>query len=281
MPVKLENILERVQSLPPLPSSAVRIINLTKNPDVSVKDLETVIGHDPALAASILRQANSAYYGYARRISTLGQAIVILGFQSIHGLAMASAVAPALKKSLIGYNIDQEGLWKHSMLTAMISQRMCKRLHLAFGDTAFTAGLLHDIGKLVITLYVQEVGDFIVKKIETNHQYSYAELEEKIIGYDHGVVGGFIAKQWDLPDDLIEAISHHHFPERAVEHPKLTAVVHVANGLATLIGIGAGVDGMLNPISEHAMSILSLKEVDLEYIMAEMGDLLADPSLFS
>lgn len=281
MPVKLENILERVQSLPPLPASEMRIISLTKNPEANIKDLETVISHDPALAASILRQANSAYYGYARRISTLNQAIVILGFQAIQGLAMASAVAPALKIPLPGYNIDQEGLWQHSMLTAMIAKRLCKRLHLDFGDVAFTAGLLHDIGKLIITVYVQQVGDFIVNKVESGQKYSYVELEEKIIGYDHGAVGGFIAKQWGLPSDLIEAISYHHFPERAVEYPALTAAVHVANGLSSLLGIGGGSDGMLNPISDTAMSTLGLSEADLEYIIAEMGDLLADPFLFS
>lgn len=281
MPVKLEQILKRVQSLPLLPTSAMRIIALTKNPDISVKDLEIVISQDPALAASILRQANSSYYGYARRISTLGQAIVILGFKAIQGLTMATAVSPMLKPSLIGYNLDQEGLWKHSMLTAMISKRLCKKANLAFGDVAFTAGLLHDIGKLVITIYVQEVGTFILDKIEMEQQHSYVELEEKIIGFDHGTVGGFIAKHWSLPPDLIEAISYHHFPERAQEHQKLTGIVHVANGLANLMGYGGGVDGMLNPISGEMMELIGLNEEGIELIMAEMADLLADPLLFS
>lgn len=281
MAVKLEHILKRVQALPPLPTSAMRIIALTKTADVGVRDLERAIAHDPALAASILRQANSAYYGYARRISSLGQAIVILGFQAIQGLVMASAVAPILKTPLAGYSINQEDLWKHSMLTAMMAKRLCRRLDYPFGDVAFTAGLLHDIGKLIIAVYVQEVGGFILRRIETEQKESYVELEAKIIGYDHGTVGGFIVKNWGLPPDLIEAITYHHFPHQAKDFPDLTKVVHVANGLANLIGVGGGVDGMLNPIDSNVMNEMGFSDDDLEVIIAEMGDLLADPTLFT
>ena len=190
MAIKLQHILKRVQDLPPLPTSAMRVIALTKNPATSVKELEFVIGQDPALTAGILRQANSAYYGYARRISSLQEAIVRLGFHVIQGLAMSSAVAPLLKTELAGYGIEQEGLWKHSLLTAMAAKRLCQRRKLPYGDVAFTAGLLHDIGKLIISIYVQEVGDYLIKKV-TEAQLSYVELEEKVIGFDHARVGGF------------------------------------------------------------------------------------------
>lgn len=280
MTIKLEHILKRVQALPPLPTSALRVIALTKNPATTVKELENVIGQDPSLAAGILRQANSAYYGYARRISSLQEAIVMLGFQVTQGLAMASAVAPLLKTNLLGYEIEQEGLWKHSMLTAMTAKRLCKHLKLPFGDVAFTAGLLHDIGKLIIAIYVQEVGSFLVEKVN-EVKLSYVELEERVIGYNHATVGGFLARTWFLPEDLISAISYHHNPTHAPSYPELACIIHVANGLASLLGIGGGVDSLLNPIQHEALDRLALEESDLEHLMAELGEFLVDPNLFS
>ncbi|MFZ3131306.1 MAG: HDOD domain-containing protein [Desulfosporosinus sp.] len=280
MSVKLEHVLKRVQALPPLPTSAMRVIALIKNPATSVQELETVIGQDPALTASILRQANSAFYGYARRISSLQEAIVRLGFQVIQGLAMSAAIAPLLKTQLVGYEIEQEGLWKHSLLTAMAAKRLCQRRKLPYGDVAFTAGLLHDIGKLVITIYIQEVGAYLLKKV-TVAKLSYVELEEKIIGYNHATVGGFMAKGWNLPVDLAESISNHHTPSGAQNHAELASVIHVANGLASILGIGGGVDSFLNPIQQEALDRLSLKESDLELIIADLGEFLLDPTIFS
>jgi putative nucleotidyltransferase with HDIG domain len=258
----------------------MRVIALTKNPATTVKELETVIGQDPSMTASMLRQANSAYYGYARRISSLQEAIVMLGFQVIQGLAMASAVAPLLKTKLIGYEIEQEGLWKHSMLTAMAAKRICQFRKLKFSDTAFTAGLLHDIGKLIISIYVQEVGSFLVKKVNEGN-LSYVELEEKVIGYSHATVGGFLAKTWNLPDDLIEAISYHHSPLSAQNHAELTQVVHVANGLASMLGVGGGVDSFLNPIQLEVTERMGLGEADLERLLGDLGEFLIDPTLFN
>ena len=280
MAIKLQHILKRVQDLPPLPTSAMRVIALTKNPATSVKELEFVIGQDPALTAGILRQANSAYYGYARRISSLQEAIVRLGFHVIQGLAMSSAVAPLLKTELVGYGIEQEGLWKHSLLTAMAAKRLCQRRKLPYGDVAFTAGLLHDIGKLIISIYVQEVGDYLIKKV-TEAQLSYVELEEKVIGFDHARVGGFLARSWNLPDNLVAAISFHHSLSDEQDHVELTSVVHVANGLANLLGIGGGVDSFFNPIQQKALDRLTLKESDLELILADLGEFLVDPTIFS
>lgn len=278
MPIKLEHVLKRVQDLPPLPKSAMQVIALTKNPATSAKELETVIRQDPALTASILRQVNSAYYGYARRISSIQEAVVMLGFQVIEGLSISAAVAPLLKSRLVGYEIEQEGLWKHSLLTAMAAKRLCQHRKLPYGDVAFTAGLLHDIGKLIISIYVQEVGDYLLKEV-AEARLSYVELEEKIIGFDHARVGGFLARSWNLPDNLVAPISFHHSLSNAQNHGELSSVIHVANGLASLLGISGGVDSAFNPIQQKALDQLTLKQSDLELLMADLGKVLVDSNL--
>jgi len=278
--VKLEDILKRVQVIPPLPTSAMRVIALTKNPLTSAKALETVIEQDPALVVSILRQANSAYYGYARRISSLQEAIVILGIQVIQGLVISAAVAPLLKSKLLGYEIEQEGLWKHSLLTAMAAKRLCQHRKLPYGDVAFTAGLLHDIGKLIISVYVQQVGDHLLRKV-TETKLSYVVLEKTVIGFDHAKVGGFLAKSWDLPNDLAAAISCHHSLSDVQNYGELASVVHIANGLASILGVVGGVDSVFNPIQQEALNLLTLKESDLERLKSELGESLMDPTIFS
>ena len=279
MPIKLEHVLKRVQDLPPLPTSALRVIALTKNPETSAKELETVIEQDPALTAGILRQANSSYYGYERRISSLQEAIVLLGFQVIQGLSMSVAIAPLLKTQLVGYEIDQEGLWKHSMLTAMAAKQLCQYRKLPYGDVAFTAGLLHDIGKLIISIYVQEISGYLLKKV-TEAKLSYVELEEKVIGFDHAKVGGFLARSWNLPDDLVAAISFHHAPFNAQDHEELASVIHVANGIAGSLGIVGGVDSLFNPIQPQVLDLLMLKGYDLEIIKGDLDRVVVDTSTF-
>ena len=280
MPVKLEHIMKRVDTLPTLPNAALRIIQMTKDPETTVKDLHFAIAMDPSIAASILRQANSAYYGYARRISTLTDAIVILGFQTIHGLAVAAAVAPMLKKPVEGYNIDQEGLWKHSMLTGMIALRLSKRLRKPFADTAFTSGLLHDIGKLVLSVYIQQVGGVLLEQIN-QQTMSYSELEEKIIGFDHSAVGGIICQRWNLPQEIIEPVTYHHKPAQSTQFAELTSIIHIANSLAQTLGFGDSVDSFLNPLEQNSLDLFSLTENDLEIVLAEVGDLMSDPNIFN
>ena len=280
MPIRLEQVLRHVRDLPALSASAMRVIDLTNNSVTSAKELEIVIGMDLALTAAILRQANSAYYGYERRISSLQEAIVLLGLNVIQGIAMSAAVAPLLKLKLVGYDIDQEGLWKHSLLTAIAAKQLCRYLKLPYGDVAFVAGLLHDIGKVIITIYLQEVGDYILKKV-TQSKVPYVEFEEIVIGHNHATVGGFLAKAWNLPEDLLEAISYHHAPLNAQNHTQLACVIHVANGLASLVGVVGGVDSRFNPIQPEALDLLELKDPDLKLLMVELDKFLFDPSLFS
>ncbi|SDI41186.1 HDOD domain-containing protein [Desulfosporosinus hippei] len=279
MSIKLEHVLKRVHTLPPLPSSAIQVLELTKNPATSAKELETVIGMDPALTAGILRQANSAYYGYPRRISSLREAIVLLGFQVTQELAMSAAISPILKTNLLGYEIDQEGLWKHSLLTAMAARKVCQHCKLPYGEVAFTAGLLHDIGKLVISVYVQEVGDFLVQKAKDT-PLTFVELEERVIGFDHARAGGFLARSWNLPEELVAAISFHHSLSNAQNHEELSSVIHVANGLSTLLGVDGGVDSPLNPIRQKALDLLDFQAPDLELLKDDLSKILVDPTIF-
>ncbi|SPF49073.1 conserved hypothetical protein [Candidatus Desulfosporosinus infrequens] len=280
MPVKLEHVLRHVRDLPALSETAMRVIDLTKDPETSAKELELVIRQDLALTAGMLRQANSAYYGYERRISSLQEAIVLLGLQVIQGIAMSAAVAPLLKLKLVGYDIDQEGLWKHSLLTAIAAKQLCRYRKLPYGDVAFVAGLLHDIGKLIITIYLQEIGDYMLKKV-TQSKVPYVEFEEIVIGYNHATVGGFLAKAWNLPEDLVEAISYHHAPLKAQNHTQLASVIHVANGMVSLVGVVGGVDSFFNPIQPEVLDLLELKESDLKLLMAELDKYLVDPDFFN
>lgn len=280
MPVSIFDMLERVHQLPPLPSSAIRVVALTKDPLTSAKQLELVINQDPSLATGMLRRANSTYYGYPKKISSVQEAIVILGFQTTQELAMAHAIAPLLKANLVGYNVEQEGLWKHSILTAIAAERICQIKNLPFKDIAFTAGLLHDIGKLIISIYVEDVGDHLLKRANET-KLPYVSFEENVIGYSHAVVGGLMARNWDLPDILVDAITYHHMPSQSKYHTVLSSIIHVANGLVSVIGIGGGVDSFRNPIQQEPLDLLKLTDKNIERLMTDLQTSLSDSLLFS
>lgn len=185
-----------------------------------------------------------------------------------------------MKQPLLGYNIDQEGLWKHSLLTAMISKRLCQRLHQPFGETAFTAGLLHDIGKLVLSIYVNEVNPYLLENMNQQN-IAFNESEEKIIGFDHAVVGGLIGRHWNLPELIVEPIIFHHKPAQATQHQDLAYIIHLANGLANTLGLGLGTDSFLNPLDPNCLERFQLNENDLELFLSDFADLLTDPNIFS
>lgn len=279
MSILLEDVFKQVRSLPPLPplpTSVLQVIALIRNPETSAKELRSVIEQDPALTASILRQANSSYYGFARKIATLQDAIVVLGFQAIQSLVISTAVAPLLKTKLLGYKIEQEGLWKHSLFTAIAAKQICKYLKLSFADVAFTAGLLHDIGKPITSDYIQKFGNHLLKEVAES-KLSFAECEEKVIGFDHARVGGFIARSWNLPDNLVAAISFHHSLRGPEEYAELTSLIHLANGISSILGIGGGLDSAFNPIQQEAIDLLAIKNSDIDFIMSSLRELSKDP----
>ncbi|MHC4664321.1 MAG: HDOD domain-containing protein, partial [Planctomycetota bacterium] len=238
-PSKLDILRKKIESiggLPTLPKVAAEIIARVSNPDSSMKDISKIIHQDPSLAAKILKVANSAFYGLRQEVTTLQLAMVVLGLKKIMNLVASISIFSVFPTRAGRKAIEREKFWLHSAGTGTIARILAQRMELELDGEEFVAGLLHDIGKIVIDQYFHE--DFL-KILDLIEQGKDAlEAENTVLGASHAEIGEWIAFHWRLPRSLIAAIRYHHDPAQAGEHTMFAALAATANQLAIKKGIG-------------------------------------------
>lgn len=277
--LSLTELIQKVDDIPVLPDIVYRVITLTEDPNSTITDLEQVILQDQSLTARILRLANSAYYGYTRTISTISEAVILLGFSTMRNIVLAATMNKFLVSEVPGYGLDKGELWRHSQACAITAWHLARRIKMKNPDKAYTAALLEDIGKVILSVYMKEAYESVLVRLEQEGE-SFLNVEQEILGFDHAQVGGKIAEKWNLPPDLVETITYHHNPEKAFIDPLLTSVVHVANALVMMMGIGLGLDGIAYPLSTFALDQIGIDSMELQQVMKDVSDLLVDEDGF-
>jgi putative nucleotidyltransferase with HDIG domain len=278
--LSLEYIVSKVDDMKVLPEIINKIISLTEDPDSTVEDMEKAILDDQILTTKILRLANSAYYGYARKISTISQATVLLGFQAIKSIALASTVSIFLTSELKGYSLEKNELWTQSQTCAIVSRYIAKHIKYPSPEEAYVAGLLRDIGKTILNQHMEKEYSEVLNLIEEGN-ISFLEAEKAILGFDHAEIGEKVAEKWNLPKALVDSIGHHHTPEDSNINELLVSIVHVADAITMMMGVGLGLDGLAYSLSPVAIDALGLTEIDFDNIISNVSDLVADEDSFS
>jgi len=245
-------ILAAIKGVPSLPSVVIKLRQYLNDPDVGFEELARVIQVDPGLTANILQLANSAYFGWTRTISSVKEAISRLGTNRVFQMVLCMSVAPLVRKPVRGYDMDAEGLWEHSLAVGICAEQLAQALKLPEARDAFTAGLLHDMGKVVMGTFV-ELDDQPLKEIMESDSLSFNEAEMMVMGVDHAEVAGLLLSEWNLPDPVVEAARWHHEPSRACEENRvLVDLVHIADVLCINVGWGMGSDGLQYKLDEAA-----------------------------
>jgi putative nucleotidyltransferase with HDIG domain len=241
---ELQKALTRFKDLPTLPDVVARVMQIVSNPLTTAEDLNQVISLDQALTFKVLRLANSAYYGFPKEITHITQAVMILGFNTIRNLALSVSVHKMLfverDKSLFNYR----DFWKHCVAVGVCARILSRRLGYKSEENAFTAGLLHDIGKSLLER-MDHAGFMGAIEASRDRQAPLWKMEQELLGVDHAVVGGRLAEIWNLPSDLRHAIEMQHRPSEAGAPDPLVAAVHAANQLCRELGHGS--DGDFGP----------------------------------
>lgn len=268
-------LAKQVQDLPMLPQTALKVMEMTKDPKSTVTQVAEVISRDQALTAKVLRMANSAFYGYARSIATITDAVVILGFRALRDLVLAASIHGIFQRELKGYAMAKGELWKHAVVCAFTARTLAGRIKSVNTDEVFVAALLHDIGKVILHTYVSEEFDKILHLV--NHKkIPFTQAEMEVLGFDHAAVGALVAEKWNLPVTLVEAIAFHHEPAKATVAPHITAITHVADTVCMIMGVGLGADGLMYTFDQSVFDLLSITEQDIEKLIAEISDHLLD-----
>ncbi len=276
----VKKILQDIHDIPPLPEIATRVMQLTNDPDVSAAELNKVISQDEALTANLLKLCNSSYYGLPRVISSVTQAIMYLGFQTVRNMVLSTAMDKIYERvDLSVYQYTPHGLSEHSFATAVASQVISKKLRPGLGDTAFTAGLLHAVGKIVMAKYAREHRDQLVEISGGDHITS--EAEKAVFGADYAEVGAKIADNWNFPQELILAIGYHLQPEEAKGRPLLAAIVYLGNIVCQRLGVGLITGPRVVQISDYCTEATGVNEDDMVALTKEVHDsvrLTAEPN---
>lgn len=265
----MEDILECVGSLPPLPGTALKLINVIGDPTSTVDDLVEVVKYDQVVTGQVLKLCNSAFFGLSRKITSLNDAMLCLGTVKVLQMVMSVHTNSLLSKEQSGYGLDPGVLWKHSVAVALASSLFAQRVKLPNVNLVFTAGLLHDIGKVVLNEHVGEKFAEIVQRVNDD-QVSFTEAEIEVLGYSHEQIGGMIAENWKLPDTIVRCVRYHHSPGKLDPPDPLVDVVYLANCICLLLGVGLGSDGLNHRADHDVMERHGLHEQDLELIGAQM-----------
>jgi len=248
---KLSHIMTQVKSFPGMPATAARLMPLLQNPDASASKIEDILKYDPGLTANILKLTNSAYFGLPSRVSSVRQAIMLLGWKRLLQLVMTMCMSALMKKPVPGYDLPRGELWRHSVAVSVAADLLVKSLSISDADEVFTAALLHDIGKLVLGDYVQEDLEKIEGMVTKGISFEVAEFV--VLGTNHATIGARILQNWSLPQELVNAVSWHHDPENCDHYCLLSDVVHIANIVGRRVGVRKGRDGQaLEPSLEVA-----------------------------
>jgi putative nucleotidyltransferase with HDIG domain len=250
-----QTLEKKLADLPPLPAVVARIMESVNNPETSASDLNRLIAMDQGLSSKVLRIVNSAYYGFPKRISTITNAVVILGFNTVRNLVLGVSAFGLLNQKGIPYGLNRAKFWEHSVATALAGSIMAKRRLIKMRtapEEAFIGGLLHDIGTLFLDSYFP-VQYAVAMAFAAREKKASWEAEGMVLGIDHVTVGKRIGEYWNFPPHLIAMIYGHHEPGKQKEHYDLTAIIHAADWLAWECGYAA---------SEHTAGHDLLPEVE-------------------
>lgn len=274
--ISLKQVTENVKDLPTLPAIVMELLNSLENEELNIQLLAQKVTHDMALTAKTLRYANSAYYSTLIKVTTIQQAISLMGISTVKQIIMTAALSGCFPENNCN-GFSHKAFWKHSNAVAIAAKLLAKRLNFNV-DVAFTAGLLHDIGALVlVTQYPQQYEAALVYKNE--HQTSQFDAERHVLGIDHAAVGAALAIEWNFSDIMKNAIAGHHQPD-APGLGFLATIIHVANGIAHALTDASSSGIPAVEISASSWENMHLDQESIEKLMrdtaAELAQIGAD-----
>jgi putative nucleotidyltransferase with HDIG domain len=263
---RIKRITDSLISLPTLPTVIAKMLELVDNPRTSASSLAGLIMQDQVLTARILKLANSSFYAFPRQIATVKLALVVLGFESVKEMALSLSVLSSLKgESNRHFDISQ--FWQHSVSVGAGSRMLARETCYRLAGEAFVAGLLHDIGKVVLSQYLPEEFAEVQDRIWERGQ-PCEEAEKIVLGVTHAEIGAWLAERWNLPVTLVEAIRWHHHPEACPRNPELPLLVCLSDYLSEKCRLGRsgsrGTEDLPPAVADMARSLLALTPEALE-----------------
>lgn len=263
--LQLKNrILKSLNNLPPMHEVVMKAQEIMDDPNSNVEDLAVIIETDQSIVAKVLKLMNSSYYGLGREISSIRQACSLLGFRILREVIVAVGVSNVLGKKLKGYEFESGELWLHSIATGFCSRILAEKNNRELANDAYTGGLLHDVGKIILDQYVLERKD-VFDDFMKDETKMVLDAEKAILGFDHAEIASDICRKWHIPENVTIAIQYHHYPSLS-EGSELAHIVHTADYLVRLSGLGYEDDDLMCELEEGALEFLGLEQENFSAI---------------
>jgi HD-like signal output (HDOD) protein len=247
-------LIDSVDGIGSIPTAVAQVFGLINDPKATMADFERVVRPDVGLTANLLKSANSAYYRSSREITSVKDAIGRMGLRRVFEVVASQSFAKTIPSRLRGYALEASAYWGHSVAVAVLSDRIGRAAGFTYPDLAFTAGLLHDLGKVVIATWLCGPGALVPVP---EGGLSTIELEREVVGLDHLEAGEAVALKWNLPKDIAAAMRWHHDPSSA---PTATlryfaTVIQVSDSAAHTAGYGEGGGEAIDPSSLERLNL--------------------------
>ena len=270
----IKKVIRNLDQVPTLPTVCGKISSLMSNPKTTSRDLGNVIREDQALTTKILRVVNSAFYGFPKKVASLGRAVVVLGFNEMRNIVYSISVIKLFGKGKENQFFDHDEFWKHAVGVGVCSRIIALNMENQFqkiAEEAFVGGLIHDVGKIVEDQFMHDEFSVMIQACRKKN-LSMLAAENTVLGFNHQDIGFLLAKKWNLPDTVANVLRYHNrvrtktCPEDALP---IVSIVHIADILVRALQIGSGGDPFVPELNQECWDFLGLKKSQIEIIMDE------------
>ena len=269
----IDDIVGGIETLAPVPPIATQILALAEDQDACMRKIADLIRHDPSTTANILKVCNSAYFGLVQKVESVQDALTLLGLDKVTELVLLNCLSNSLGGSQHGYGLGEGQLWRHAVTSAHVSVSLARRIGGDFNKhLLYTAALLKDIGKLVLSRYVA----FTLEKINSlvdSQGFSFNEAEKSVIGISHEDLGAMVAERWSFSDRMVNIIRNHHLLENSKGADFETQLIHLSDLICLMMGVGTGADGLAYRFYSSVLEQVGITDEIVEDIMLETSAL--------
>ncbi|CAB1063851.1 HDIG domain protein [Olavius sp. associated proteobacterium Delta 1] len=261
-------IIQSIKDLPPMPQVVIDLQHIISDPNSDISHLTGVIETDQAIAAKVLKMANSAFYGMSGKISSIHQASILLGYHTLGEIVTMAGTADILSGSMPGYGYDSQELWKHSLSVAFTAKMIAEIKNKDLIHEAHTAGLIHDVGKIILDRHIRQNMDQISVYM-VQEEKTFLEAERYIFGFDHAEIASEVCQTWNIPENISLAIGSHHQPSIS-NGDELSYVIHMADYVATMGGISYDDDETFSELETGTMDFIGVRQDEISGIMLKV-----------
>jgi len=271
---RIESTINNIAALPTMPEVATKILNMVNDPEVSFKAVAEELSKDQSMTTNILKLCNSAYFSKGKEITSIERAIVTLGIKEVTNIVMVIAAKPILDKYVIGYDLGKGELWKQGLIVGTLAKKIAlQKNRKDIADVVFTGGIIHNVGKTVIAIFVQNTYNDILDEVKKNN-ITFNEAEKEIMGYSHQEISEKILEKWNFPPVLKAIVRFYAEPDKAPDNFKTeVSIVHIANTISIMAGIGIGSDGLYHQLSKIALDTTKITGPELEELFSKIPEM--------